>query len=93
MREGVWVVGGGKYEKGRERRGGGGSTWLVQTLLKDTNANVCASIVEGRSFFARSKGRAMAERKSCGMKARDSRCKDEEGKDGDEDAEDMEEER
>ena len=38
-------------------------TWEVQTLLKVTNAKVCANMVEGRSFLARSKGRAMAERK------------------------------
>lgn len=36
----------------------------VQTLLNETKANVCASIVEGKSFLARSKGSAMAERKS-----------------------------
>lgn len=51
-------------------------TWLVQTLLKVTNANVCASMVDGRSFFARRSGRASAERKSCGMNARDSRRMD-----------------
>ena len=27
-------------------------TWLVQTLLNVTNANVCANIVPARSFFA-----------------------------------------
>lgn len=60
-------------------------TWLVQTLLKVTNAKVWASIVDGRSFFARIRGRAMAERKSCGMKARDSRFRWRgEGNDGDE---------
>lgn len=47
-------------------------TWLVHTLLKVTKAKVCASIVEGRSFLASRRGRAKAERKSCGMKARDS---------------------
>ena len=52
---------------------GGSSTWLVQTLLKATNANVCASIVLGRSFFARARGMMMALRASCGMKARDSK--------------------
>jgi hypothetical protein len=29
-------------------------------------------MVEGRSFFARRRGRAKAERNSCGMKAKDS---------------------
>ncbi len=47
-------------------------TWLVHTLLNDTKAKVCASIVDGRSFFARRRGRAKAERKSCGRKAKDS---------------------
>ena len=47
-------------------------TWLVQTLLNVTKANVCASIVLARSFFARSRGIAMTERKSWGRKARDS---------------------
>ena len=37
-------------------------TWLVQTLLKVTKANVCASIVDARSFFARTRGMAIAER-------------------------------
>jgi hypothetical protein len=41
-------------------------------LLNVTKAKVCASIVEGKSFFARRSGRAKAERNSCGMKARDS---------------------
>jgi hypothetical protein len=45
----------------------------VQTLLKLTNANVWASMVEGKSFLARSRGMAKAERKSCGRKATDSR--------------------
>jgi hypothetical protein len=49
-------------------------TWLVQTLLKATNEKVCANIVEGRSFFANKSGSAIAERNSCGMKAKDSRC-------------------
>ena len=40
------------------------NTWLVQTLLKDTKAKVWASIVDGRSFFAKRNGRAMADRKS-----------------------------
>lgn len=42
-------------------------------MLNDTNANVCASMVEGKSFFAKTRGRAKAERKNCGRKARDSR--------------------
>lgn len=45
----------------------------MHTLLNVTNAKVCASIVKGRSFFASSNGSAMAERRICGMKARDSR--------------------
>lgn len=49
-------------------------TWLVQTLLKVTNEKVCANIVDGRSFFANKSGSAMAERNSCGMNAKDSRC-------------------
>jgi hypothetical protein len=40
--------------------------------LNVTKEKVCASNVEGKSFFARSSGRAKAERKSCGMKASDS---------------------
>lgn len=47
-------------------------TWLVQTLLNATKANVCASIVLGRSRFASAKGISRAERKSWGIKARDS---------------------
>ncbi len=39
-------------------------------MLKVTKAKVCASIVDGRSFFARRRGRAKVERKSCGMKAK-----------------------
>jgi hypothetical protein len=42
-------------------------------LLNVTKANVWASIVDGRSFFARTIGSAIAERNSCGMKAADSR--------------------
>jgi len=49
----------------------------VHTLLKVTKAKVCASMVEGRSFFASIRGSATAERKSCGRKARDSRWVDE----------------
>jgi hypothetical protein len=45
----------------------------VQTLLKVTNAKVWASMVEGRSFFARRNGNTTAESNSCGKKARDSR--------------------
>lgn len=48
-------------------------TWLVQTLLKVTKAKVWASIVLGRSFFARMRGIATAERKIWGMKASFSR--------------------
>lgn len=44
----------------------------MHTLLKVTKAKVWASMVEGRSFFASSNGRAIAERKSWGTKARDS---------------------
>lgn len=58
-------------------------TWLVHTLLKVTKAKVWASMVDGRSFLASRSGRAMAERKSCGMKARDSRFMDRDG-DGEE---------
>ena len=39
-------------------------TWLVHTLLKVTKAKVCASIVDGRSFFARARGMAIALRNS-----------------------------
>jgi hypothetical protein len=54
-------------------------TWLVQTLLKVTNANVCASMAAGRSFLARTKGMSTHERASWGKKATDSmRGKDEE---------------
>lgn len=67
----VWEGAGGDGKKGREERRGG-STWLVHTLLKVTKANVCASIVLARSFFASRSGRAIAERNSWGMKARDS---------------------
>ncbi len=47
-------------------------TWLVHTLLNATNANVCASIVPARSFFANTRGIKIALRASCGIKARDS---------------------
>lgn len=47
-------------------------TWLVQTLLKVTNAKVCASIVEARSFFASANGMAMVLKKICGTNAHDS---------------------
>lgn len=59
----VWGV----EKEGQERH-----TWLVHTLLNVTKAKVCASIVEGKSFFANRRGRATAERNNCGMKARDS---------------------
>lgn len=60
----------------------------MHTLLKVTKANVCASIVDGKSFFANNKGRAMAERKSCGMNARDSRFReDDEGEEVDDEEE------
>ena len=49
-------------------------TWLVHTLLKATNANVCASIVPARSFLASARGSRTAERLSWGMNARDSKC-------------------
>jgi len=49
-----------------------GLTWLVQTLLNVTNANVCASIVPGKSFLASPNGMAKTERKSWGANARDS---------------------
>lgn len=45
----------------------------MQTLLKDTNAKVCASIVAGRSFLARMRGNAKADRKIWGINAADSR--------------------
>jgi hypothetical protein len=51
----------------------GGNTWLVHTLLNVTKAKVCASMVLARSFLASKRGRAIADRKSCGMKAKDSR--------------------
>lgn len=60
------------YGRGFSEREGE-HTWLVHTLLKVTKAKVCASMVLGRSFLASRRGRAMAERNSCGMKARDSR--------------------
>lgn len=47
-------------------------TWLVQTLLNVTNANVCASIVLAKSCFASSKGIAIRESEICGKKASDS---------------------
>jgi len=50
--------------------------WLVQTLLKVTNAKVCANIVFGRSFFASTKGVNTALRSSCGRNARRSNPKD-----------------
>ena len=53
-------------------------TWLVQTLLNVTKANVWASIVLGRSFFASARGMKTALRSSCGTKARRSSSKDDE---------------
>jgi hypothetical protein len=47
-------------------------TWLVQTLLNVTKANVCASMADGKSLFAMARGIRMQERRSCGRKARDS---------------------
>jgi len=52
---------------------GCGHTWLVQTLLNETNAKVWASIVEGRSFLASVIGKAIADRKIWGINAADSR--------------------
>lgn len=49
-----------------------GLTWLVQTLLKVTKANVCASIVLARSFFANSNGITTRDSEICGRKASDS---------------------
>lgn len=45
-------------------------TWLVQTLLNVTKANVCASIVEGKSFLAKARGIMTALSRSCGTNAR-----------------------
>lgn len=50
-------------------------TWLVQTLLKVTNANVCASIVLAKSCLASNKGIAMRESEICGKNASDSTWK------------------
>jgi hypothetical protein len=47
-------------------------TWLVQTLLKVTKANVCASIVLARSFFASRSGITTRESKIWGRNANDS---------------------
>jgi hypothetical protein len=47
-------------------------TWLVQTLLKATKANVWASMAAGRSRLARARGTSTQERRSCGRKAMDS---------------------
>jgi hypothetical protein len=54
-----------------------GLTCDVQTLLKVTKAKVCAIMDVARSFFATTSGMRMHERRSWGMKARDSACKDE----------------
>ena len=48
-------------------------TWLVHTLLNATKANVCASIVPARSFFANARGMKTALRASWGMNAMDSK--------------------
>jgi len=48
-------------------------TCEVQTLLNETKAKVCASIVDGKSFLAKRSGRPIADRKSWGRKASDSR--------------------
>ena len=53
-----------------------GNTWLVQTLLNVTKANVWASIVDGRSFLAKANGIRMELRRSCGRKARRSSAND-----------------
>ena len=45
-------------------------TWLVHTLLNATKANVCASIVPARSFFANARGIKTALRASWGINAR-----------------------
>ena len=42
-------------------------------MLKETNAKVCANIVEGRFFLAKMKGNATADRNSWGINAADSR--------------------
>lgn len=47
--------------------------WDVTTLLKVTKVRVCASMVVGRSRLERARGRRRVERRSWGMKARDSR--------------------
>jgi hypothetical protein len=48
----------------------------VQTLLKVTNAKVCANIVDAKSLFARASGMMIALKRICGRKARDSKCRD-----------------
>lgn len=47
-------------------------TWLVQTLLKVTKANVCASMVLAMSFFASTNGIMTRESKIWGRNANDS---------------------
>lgn len=49
----------------------------VQTLLKATNARVWASIVRGRSRFARAIGMRTVDSRSCGTNAKDSNEKEE----------------
>ncbi len=45
----------------------------MHTLLNVTNAKVCASRVDGKSFFASKSGSTTAESSICGRKAIDSR--------------------
>jgi hypothetical protein len=75
-RKGRWRSEKGKQAKvGREwEEGTKGAkhTWLVQTLLKATKANVWASMAAGRSRLARARGMRTQERRSCGRKAMDS---------------------
>ena len=47
----------------------------MQTLLKVTKAKVWASMVDARSFLARTRGMRNVERAIWGMKARDSKWK------------------
>ena len=51
-------------------------TWLVQTLLNVTKANVCASIVLARSSLARKNGKANTLSRTWGKKASDSILKE-----------------
>jgi hypothetical protein len=56
-------------------------TCEVQTLLKVTKAKVWAIMDVARSLFARARGMRTQERRSCGMKARDSVCREDEDED------------